>query len=204
MARKTDIPRVQNPPSGDGHHITSRYMTATELAERDARQESYDDMLARQQAYEDRFVRQPQQLGHPSSMGSVFAKSCNLPDGVNQPRQPSRVCPCRETDRVRKILPAGWPRKGCSGKHPSQKNQWQRITCCTGNASSGRSWYCWNRDGCCWRRHSDGWCCCWRLGRNGCIAVAVELGRQLPVHRRTAQITQGRPNTGSTACRATS
>ncbi len=38
MARKTDIPRVQNPPSGDGHHITSRYMTATELTERDARQ----------------------------------------------------------------------------------------------------------------------------------------------------------------------
>lgn len=37
MARNTDIPRVQNPPSGDGHHITSRYMNATELAARDAR-----------------------------------------------------------------------------------------------------------------------------------------------------------------------
>ncbi len=37
MARKTGIPRIQNPPSGDGHHITSRYMTASELAERDAR-----------------------------------------------------------------------------------------------------------------------------------------------------------------------
>lgn len=35
MTRKTDIPRVQKPPSGDGHHITSRYLTATELAERD-------------------------------------------------------------------------------------------------------------------------------------------------------------------------
>ena len=64
MTRKTDIPRVQNPPSGDGHHITSRYMTATELAERDARQKSYDDMLARQQVYEDRFIRQAQHQDH--------------------------------------------------------------------------------------------------------------------------------------------
>lgn len=71
MARKTGTPRVQNPPSGDGHHITSRYMTATELAERDARQKSYDDMLARQQAYEDRFVRQPQQLGQSSSIACI-------------------------------------------------------------------------------------------------------------------------------------
>lgn len=29
MARKTDIPRVQTPPSGDGRHVTSRYMTHT-------------------------------------------------------------------------------------------------------------------------------------------------------------------------------
>ncbi|PAU58889.1 hypothetical protein BZL43_11325 [Pseudomonas sp. PICF141] len=38
MAGNKDIPRVKNPPSGDGHHVTHRYMTATELAERDARQ----------------------------------------------------------------------------------------------------------------------------------------------------------------------
>ncbi|MNH84467.1 hypothetical protein D3C81_299610 [compost metagenome] len=38
MARRTDIPRVKNPPSGDGHHVSSRFMTTTELAERDARQ----------------------------------------------------------------------------------------------------------------------------------------------------------------------
>lgn len=30
MSRKTGIPRIQNPPSGDGHHVTSRYMSATE------------------------------------------------------------------------------------------------------------------------------------------------------------------------------
>lgn len=52
MAGNKDIPRVQNPPQGDGHHVTYRYMTATELAERDARQNAYDAMLARQEAFE--------------------------------------------------------------------------------------------------------------------------------------------------------
>ncbi len=93
MARKTDIPRVQNPPSGDGHHITSRYMNATELAERDARQKSYDDMLARQQVYEDRFIRQPQHQAHPGAVGCVFAKSCNLPDGIINHDNPAGFVP---------------------------------------------------------------------------------------------------------------
>lgn len=52
MARNKDIPRVSNPPAGDGHHVTYRYMTASELAERDARQNAYDAMLARQDAFE--------------------------------------------------------------------------------------------------------------------------------------------------------
>ena len=81
MPRKTDIPRVQNPPAGDGHHITSRYMTATELAEREARQTAYEDMLARQQAYENRLIKQPIER-QTDSKGCVFAKSCKLPDGV--------------------------------------------------------------------------------------------------------------------------
>jgi hypothetical protein len=93
MARKTGIPRIQNPPSGDGHHITSRYMTASELAERDARQKTYEDMLARQQAYEDRFIRQPQQHDQPSSKGCVFAKSCNLPDDVINHDNPTGFVP---------------------------------------------------------------------------------------------------------------
>lgn len=99
MTRKTDIPRVQKPPSGDGHHITSRYLTATELAERDARQKSYDDMLARQQLFEDRFIRKPQQQNQSSSMGCVFAKSCKLPDGVINHDNPSGFVPVeRMTD----------------------------------------------------------------------------------------------------------
>jgi hypothetical protein len=52
VAGKKDIPRVRNPPSGDGHHVTYRFMNTTELAEREARQNAYEAMLARQDAFE--------------------------------------------------------------------------------------------------------------------------------------------------------
>jgi hypothetical protein len=81
MVRRKDIPKVQNPPAGDGHHITSRYMTTTELAEREARQTAYDDMLARQHAYENKLIKQPQSR-MADAKGCVFAKSCQLPNGV--------------------------------------------------------------------------------------------------------------------------
>ncbi|MFP0198983.1 colicin E3/pyocin S6 family cytotoxin [Pseudomonas sp. PHC1] len=93
MARKSEIPRIQNPPSGDGHHITTRYMTATELAEQDVRQKKYDEMQARQQAYEDRFLRQSQQPNQHSALGCVFTKSCNLPDGVINHESPAGFIP---------------------------------------------------------------------------------------------------------------
>ncbi|MBX8469417.1 S-type pyocin domain-containing protein [Pseudomonas sp. RIT778] len=93
MARKSDIPRIQNPPSGDGHHITTRYMTATELAEQNARQKKYDEMQARQQDYEDRFLRQSQQPNQHSALGCVFTKSCNLPDGVINHESPAGFIP---------------------------------------------------------------------------------------------------------------
>ncbi|MEE9681493.1 S-type pyocin domain-containing protein [Pseudomonas moraviensis] len=92
MARKKDIPRVQNPPEGDGHHITSRYMTASELAAREAAQGAYEDILARQQAHEDR-------LGHQviheqqNISGCVFVKSCKLPNGVINDANPSGFIP---------------------------------------------------------------------------------------------------------------
>jgi hypothetical protein len=74
MARNKDIPRVANPPIGDGHHIIHRYMTPSEMAERDARQKSYDDMLGLQQAYEDQRA-QLQQSSKPAVVGCVFTKS---------------------------------------------------------------------------------------------------------------------------------
>ncbi|WPC27402.1 colicin E3/pyocin S6 family cytotoxin [Pseudomonas moraviensis] len=92
MARKKDIPRVQNPPEGDGHHITTRYMTASELAEREAAHGAYEDMLARQQVHEDRLGNQAIRQQHNLS-GCVFAKSCKLPNGVINDANPSGFIP---------------------------------------------------------------------------------------------------------------
>ncbi|WP_282413230.1 S-type pyocin domain-containing protein [Pseudomonas sp. PS01299] len=81
MARNKDIPRVPNPPAGDGHHVTWRYMTASELAERDARQNAYDAMLARQEAFE-RSRAVAAKKPDPVRAGCVFVKSCKLPDAI--------------------------------------------------------------------------------------------------------------------------
>ncbi|UVL36044.1 MULTISPECIES: S-type pyocin domain-containing protein [Pseudomonas] len=92
MAGNKDIPRVQNPPQGDGHHVTYRYMTATELAERDARQNAYDAMLARQEAFE-RSREVAVKKADPVRAGCVFAKSCKLPDAIIDYSSPSGMVP---------------------------------------------------------------------------------------------------------------
>lgn len=92
MARNKDIPRVPNPPAGDGHHVTWRYMTATELAERDARQNAYDAMLARQEAFE-RSREVAAKKPDPVRAGCVFAKSCKLPDAIIDYLNPSGMVP---------------------------------------------------------------------------------------------------------------
>ena len=92
MARNKDIPRVPNPPAGDGHHVTWRYMTATELAEREARQNAYDAMLARQEAFE-RSREVAAQKPDPVRAGCVFAKSCKLPDAIIDYANPSGMVP---------------------------------------------------------------------------------------------------------------
>lgn len=92
MARNKDIPRVPNPPAGDGHHVTWRYMTATELAEREARQNAYDAMLARQEALErsrEVAAKKPDLV----RAGCVFAKSCKLPDAIIDYANPSGMVP---------------------------------------------------------------------------------------------------------------
>jgi hypothetical protein len=68
-------------------------MTPTELAEREARQKTYDDMLARQQAYEDRIFKEVEQSKQFATRGCVFAKSCNLPDGVINHDNPAGFVP---------------------------------------------------------------------------------------------------------------
>jgi hypothetical protein len=92
VAGNKDIPRVQNPPQGDGHHVTYRYMTATELAERDARQNAYDAMLARQEAFE-RSREVAAKKTEPVRAGCVFAKSCKLPDAIIDYSSPSGMVP---------------------------------------------------------------------------------------------------------------
>ena len=92
MAGKPGIPQIQNPPSGDGHHISYRDMTTAELVARDARQKAYDDMLARQRAYEDR-LPVPMEKQEVIRTGCVFAKSCNLPDAIIDYSYPSGMVP---------------------------------------------------------------------------------------------------------------
>lgn len=92
MAGQKDIPRVPNTPSGDGHYTSHRYMTATELAERDARQNAYDAMLARQQAFEDS-LQVPTKKDNVVRAGCVFAKSCKLPDAIIDYSNPSGMVP---------------------------------------------------------------------------------------------------------------
>jgi len=92
VAAQKDIPRVPNPPAGDGHHVTYRYMTATELADQQDRQDKYDAMLARQDAFErSREVA----ANKPDAVraGCVFAKSCRLPDAIIDYSNPSGMVP---------------------------------------------------------------------------------------------------------------
>jgi hypothetical protein len=97
MARDKDIPQVwEHSTGGGGSGIGYRYlrdMTPTELAEREARQKTYDDMLVRQQAYEDRIFKEVEQSKQFATRGCVFAKSCNLPDGVINHDNPAGFVP---------------------------------------------------------------------------------------------------------------
>ncbi|WP_432218808.1 S-type pyocin domain-containing protein [Pseudomonas kribbensis] len=92
MAGQKDIPRVPNPPAGDGHHVTFRYLTATELADQDERQNKYDAMLARQDAFE-RSREVAANKPEPVRAGCTFAKSCKLPDAIIDYSNPSGMVP---------------------------------------------------------------------------------------------------------------
>ena len=92
MAGQKDIPRVPNPPAGDGHHVTYRYLTATELADQDERQNKYDAMLARQDAFE-RSREIASNKPEPVRAGCTFAKSCKLPDAIIDYSNPSGMVP---------------------------------------------------------------------------------------------------------------
>jgi hypothetical protein len=104
VAGNKEVPRVQNPPSGDGHHISHRFMTATELAERETRQNAYEAMLARQDAFE-RSREIVAKTHEPVRAGCVFAKSCNLPDAIIDYSNPSGMVP---TDSLKDYGEIAW------------------------------------------------------------------------------------------------
>jgi hypothetical protein len=104
VAGNKEVPRVQNPPSGDGHHVTHRFMTATELAEREARQNAYDAMLTRQDAFE-RSRGVCAKKAESVRAGCVFAKSCNLPDAIIDYSNPSGMVP---TDSLKDYGEVAW------------------------------------------------------------------------------------------------
>ncbi len=97
MARDNDIPQVWEDRGGNGGaghgRLVPRDMTSTEFAEFKAREATYDAMIARQQAYEDRHLRQVEQRPQAPGRGCVFAKSCNLPDGVIDHKNPAGFIP---------------------------------------------------------------------------------------------------------------
>lgn len=120
MAGNKDIPRVKNPPSGDGHHVTHRFMTATELASRDARQNAYDAMLARQQAFEDS-LQVAAKKDDVARAGCVFAKSCKLPDAIIDYTNPSGVVPTDSLKDYGELVLLGAREADESGAVPLKK-----------------------------------------------------------------------------------
>ena len=92
-----DTPQVwQHYDNDGGGYRWLRDMTATELAEREARQNAYEAMLARQDAFE-KSREVTFQKKHQSITGCVFAKSCKLPDSIIDYTSPSGFLP---TDSV--------------------------------------------------------------------------------------------------------
>ncbi|MGF6169193.1 hypothetical protein M2426_002791 [Pseudomonas moraviensis] len=120
MARYKDIPRVQNPPEGDGHHVTWRYMTAAELAEREAGQNAYDAMLARQEAFErsrEVAAKKPEAV----RAGCVFAKTCKLPDAIIDYSNPSGMVPTDSLKDYGELILLGAREADASGGIPLKK-----------------------------------------------------------------------------------
>ena len=120
MAGNKDIPRVQNPPQGDGHHVTYRYMTASELADRDARQNAYDAMLARQEAFE-RSREVAVKKADPVRAGCVFAKSCKLPDAIIDYSSPAGMVPTDSLKDYGDLILLGAREADASGAVPLKK-----------------------------------------------------------------------------------
>ncbi|MCD4530565.1 MULTISPECIES: colicin E3/pyocin S6 family cytotoxin [Pseudomonas] len=120
MTRKKDIPQVKNPPGGDGHYVTYRDMTPSELAAREAGQLAHEAMLARQAAYEkERWATVEKKLR--PVIGSVFAKSCKLPDGITDYSNPNGYVPADLVKQYGELVWLGGRQADASGAVPLKR-----------------------------------------------------------------------------------
>ncbi|UVM62372.1 colicin E3/pyocin S6 family cytotoxin [Pseudomonas sp. B21-010] len=119
--RKKDIPKVRNPPGGDGHHVTYRDMTASELAEREAGQRAYEAMLARQAAYERERWATVDKKPVFSVTGSVFTKSCKLPNGIIDYNNPNGYVPADLVKQYGELMWLGGRSADPSGTIPLKR-----------------------------------------------------------------------------------
>jgi hypothetical protein len=120
VAGNKDIPRVSNAPAGDGHFVTHRFMTHTELAERDARQDAYDAMLARQDAFE-RSREVAVKKAETERAGCVFAKSCKLPDAIIDYSNPAGMVPTDSLKDYGDLILLGAREADANGAVPLKK-----------------------------------------------------------------------------------
>lgn len=124
MARNKDIPQVwQSYSGGGGSGNGGRYlrdMTASEIAEREARQKPYHDMLARQQAYEDRLVKSVQEQ-EQVVFGYSFTKSCKLPDGIINYVSPTGAIPTDALKEYGEFALLGGRETDANGNIPLKK-----------------------------------------------------------------------------------
>lgn len=116
-----DTPQVwQHYDTDGGGYRRLRDMTATELAEREARQNAYEAMLARQDAFENSrevaFQKKRQSL-----TGCVFAKSCKLPDSIIDYTSPSGFVPTDSVGEYGEFTLLGGRQADGSGRLPLKK-----------------------------------------------------------------------------------
>jgi hypothetical protein len=120
MTRNQEIPTVLAPPSGDGHHRIRREMTPTELAEREGRQAAYNAMRAREDDFE-KNLKKPGPKTERAIAGCVFAKSCQLPDGMINHESTVGFVPTTSLDDYGNFALLGGHEVGECGRIPLKK-----------------------------------------------------------------------------------
>ena len=120
VTHSNDIPKVRNPPGGDGHYVTYRDMTPSELAEREARQQAYEAILVRQAAYAEHRRITVGRTPRPIT-GSVFTKSCNLPNAITDYNNPNGYLPAELVKQYGDLVWLGGETSSPSGTIPLKR-----------------------------------------------------------------------------------